>query len=401
MSDQRSDMRVMKSKSGKMPQYVIYIFLWLIFLIIPLITNNYSVRGGFIRICYDWLRMLPFALVFIANSVWLLPRLLFKGNTSLYIAVLLIVATAVASAFQAVGPVLLKNDPEILEQRILQDPQWGREEMRPGAPPVMPGNNPASPELFKPASGKRPIQGRGLPAPNQSLFQFINTLIISLLVAGFNTAIAVTNRWFTEEQARKEIEKEHMESELAFLQNQVSPHFFMNTLNNIHSLIEADQKLAQNAILKLSEMMRYLLYESGRGTTTLAREIAFLRSYIKLMQLRVDESVVVHFELPDNYNNVNLPPLLFISFIENAFKHGVSYRETSALSFKLVQNTDSLEFTAVNTISVYRNPETVVHHGGIGLENIKKRLNLLYGDKHQLIITKTNNEFTVRLIIPT
>ena len=77
-----------------------------------------------------------------------------------------------------------------------------------------------------------------MPAPNQSLFQFINTLFISLLIAGFNTAIAVTNRWFTEEQARKEIEKEHIQSELAFLQNQVSPHFFMNTLNNIHSLIE-------------------------------------------------------------------------------------------------------------------------------------------------------------------
>ena len=97
-----------------------------------------------------------------------------------------------------------------------------------------------------------------MPIPGQPLIQFINTLFISLLIAGFNTAIAVTNRWFTEEQARKDIEKEHMKSELAFLQNQVSPHFFMNTLNNIHSLIEADQKLAQNAVLKLSEMMRYL-----------------------------------------------------------------------------------------------------------------------------------------------
>jgi hypothetical protein len=390
-----------RGKSGKMPQYVIYIFLWLIFLIIPLITNNYSIKGGFIRICYDWLRMLPFAVIFVINSVWLLPRLLFKGRTSLYVAVLLVVATGVTSAFQALGPVLLKNDPKILEQRILQDPQWGREEMRPGAPPAVTGNNPASPELFKPGSEDRSGQGRRIPIPNQSLFQFLNTLIISLLVAGFNTAIAVTNRWFTEEQARKEIEKEHMESELAFLQNQVSPHFFMNTLNNIHSLIDADPILAQNAILKLSEMMRYLLYESGRGTTTLAREIEFLRSYVKLMQLRVDESVVVHFELPDNFINVSLPPLLFISFIENAFKHGVSYRETSALSFRLVQSTDSLEFTSVNTIPTFKNPEAVVHHGGIGLENIKKRLDLIYGERYQLIMSKKNNEFTVRLIIPT
>jgi sensor histidine kinase YesM len=148
-------------------------------------------------------------------------------------------------------------------------------------------------------------------------------------------------------------------------------------------------------------MMRYLLYESGRGTTTLKREIEFLRSYVNLMQLRVDESVKVDFELPDNYNNVNLPPLLFISFIENAFKHGVSYREPSALSFTLVQKADSIEFIAVNTVSAYKEITSVDSHGGIGLENIKKRLDLLYAGKHQLIIDKTEKEFKVRLIIPT
>ena len=137
----------------------------------------------------------------------------------------------------------------------------------------------------------------------------INTLVISFLIAGFNTAIAVTNRWFIEEQARKEVEKENIQSKLAFLQNQVNPHFLMNTLNNIHSLIEGDQKLAQNAVLKLSELMRYLLYESGRGTTTLRKEIEFLRSYLELMLLRVDKSINVNQELPEKFTNVNLPPL--------------------------------------------------------------------------------------------
>ena len=226
-------------------------------------------------------------------------------------------------------------------------------------------------------------------------------MIISILIAGFNTAIAVTNIWFNEEQARKEVEKEHMKSELAFLQNQISPHFFMNTLNNIHALIEADQKLAQNAVIKLSEMMRYLLYESGRGTTTLKREIEFLRSYVNLMQLRVDDSVKVSFDLPENFNNVNLPPLLFISFIENAFKHGVSYREPSALSFKLKQENNKLVFVSENSISSFRNSETKLLNGGIGLENIKKRLDLLYGDKHNLSIESTDQIFRVTLIIPT
>jgi len=394
-------MKAMKIKYRKMPEYVIYLFLWLLFLIIPLIINNYSVRGDFIKICYDWLRMLPFIIVFIINSFLLLPNLLFKGSTALYVAVLITLTIIVTSTFQIIGPGLYKNDPKLIEKRILQDPQWGREEMKPGAPPHLSGNATGSPELFKSPLEDINSKKRGLPVPNQSLFQFINTFFISLLIAGFNTGIAVTNRFFAEDQARKELEKEHMESELAFLQNQVSPHFFMNTLNNIHSLIEADQKLAQNAVLKLSEMMRYLLYESGRGKTTLAREIEFLRSYVNLMQLRVDDSVIVNFELPEKFNNVNLPPLLFISFIENAFKHGVSYREPSALTFKMIQNTDSIEFIAVNTISAYSNGDSLVNHGGFGLENIKKRLDLLYGDKHQLIINKTDHEFNVKLIIPT
>jgi sensor histidine kinase YesM len=192
-----------------------------------------------------------------------------------------------------------------------------------------------------------------------------------------------------------------MQSELAFLQNQVSPHFLMNTLNNIHSLIEGEQKLAQNAVVKLSEMMRYLLYESGKGTTTLAKEIEFLRSYVELMQLRVDNSIYIHLEVPEKFNNVNLPPLLFISFIENAFKHGVSYREPSSLSFELIQHSDSLEFLSVNTMFMNKNVDSSVHTGGFGLENIQKRLTMLYGERHNLVIDKSDNKFSVRLIIPT
>lgn len=391
----------MNIKSRKMPEYVIYIFLWLLFLIIPLITNNYNSKGDLLKICYDWLRMLPFVVVFIINSIWLLPRLLFKGHTNFYIIILVMSAILVSISFQILSPVLYKNDPKLLEQRILQDPQLGREEMRPGAPPALPGNAPVSPELFKSGSSAGNSDNRRMPVPGQPMFQFINTLFISLLIAGFNTAIAVTNRWFTEEQARKEIEREHMQSELAFLQNQVSPHFFMNTLNNIHSLIEADQKLAQNAVIKLSEMMRYLLYESGRGTTTLSKEIEFLRSYVNLMQLRVDDSVKVSFDLPDNFENVSLPPLLFISFIENAFKHGVSYREPSSLTFTMTQNPGSLEFKAENTVSSYSKSDSMAHHVGIGLENIKKRLNLLYSDNYQLTIDKSDKEYKVKLIIPT
>jgi len=390
----------MKINSRKIPEYVIYLFLWVIFLIIPLITNNYNIRGGFIKICYDWLRLIPFIIVFTINNFWLLGKYLFRGKTIIYAGSLLFVIIIVTTAFQFINPVLHKNDPRLMEEKILQDPQFGREEMNPAKTSPFSDNTPSSPELFKSGQEDLPAKTRRIPLADQSFYIFLNTLIISFLIAGFNTAIAVTNQWFTEEQTRKEMEKEHIESKLAFLQNQVNPHFLMNTLNNIHSLIEGDQKLAQNAILKLSEMMRYLLYESGRGTTTLKKEIEFLHSYLELMQLRVDKSISVNLILPEKFNNVNLPPLLFIPFIENAFKHGVSYREPSALSFKLVQNNDFLEFTSVNTISSFENNNTSGKHGGFGLENIQKRLDILYGNRHTLAIEKTENEFRVKLIIP-
>jgi hypothetical protein len=390
----------MKKPEKRMPESVMYFFIWLIFLIIPIITNNYSGQGSFRKVLYDWLSLIPFILVFLFNNFFLLSKVLFKGRRYLYVISLLTTAVIISMAFYYLNPIIHKNDPEVLENRILQDPQYGREEMKPGILPDMPSNTPAGPELFKPGD-HQPSRNRIGAATESSVFILINTIFISLLLAGFNTAIAVTNKWSAEEQARKEIEKEHVESKLAFLQNQVNPHFLMNTLNNIHSLIEVDQQLAQSAVIKLSAMMRYLLYESGRGTTTLQREIEFLKSYLELMQLRVDKSVSVTLDLPEKFENVNLPPLLFISFIENAFKHGVSYREPSSMKFSLVQNSDSLEFRAENTIPVFHSGKSENTQGGFGLENVRKRLDMLYGTRHRLLIEKSDREFRVNLIIPT
>jgi hypothetical protein len=372
-------------KTGRIPAPVIYSFLWLFFLAIPVITNNTGGDRWFARISYDWLRISPFLIVFLVNSMILLPRILFRGSTKAYLLILLLFIFGLTSLYQVAGPEIFRNDPEVIEQRLLRDPQYGREEMRPGMPPgVLPGRT----EIFKPSPG----------VSQNSAFQFINIFIISLLIAGFNTAIAMTNKWIVEEQARREVEKEHIRTELAFLQNQVSPHFFMNTLNNIHSLIEDNTELAQDSILKLSALMRYLLYESGRGTTTLKKESDFIRSYVNLMQLRYDKSVSIKLELPHEIPNVNLPPLLFVSFIENAFKHGISYREPASIYFSLKHNGSNLEFLSVNSMPSHQNSATV--HKGIGLENIRKRLNLLYKDDFLLDILNSENEFRVRLEIP-
>jgi len=390
----------MKITSRKIPEYLIYILLWLLFLVIPLITNDYNRDGGLVRIIFDWLRVLPFFIIFLINNFWLMRRFLFHGRSLTYVLSLLTAVVMVSVSFQYLNPVLHKNDPRTLEERIMKDPQFGREEMRLGAP--LPGteNPQVSPEVFNPGPGPSASGNQRMPVRAPSLFILINTIIISLLISGFNTAIAVTNRWFTEEQARKEIEKEHVESKLVFLQNQVNPHFLMNTLNNIHSLIEVDQLLAQNAVLKLSGMMRYMLYESGKGIITLQQEIDFLNSYLELMLLRVDKSIDVSLNLPQKINNVSLPPLLFITFIENAFKHGVSYREPSSISFSLVQGPGSLEFSSENTIPRYGNIDSKSKPGGFGLANLRKRLEMIYGDRFKLDIDKSETSFRARLVIP-
>lgn len=381
-------------QQGKIPAYVVYAFLWSFFLIIPVITNNYGEEGRLSRIYYDWLRIAPFFIIFLINSFFLLPRLLFRGFTKIYLFTLLLTVLSVSFVYQKAEPELYRNDPELIEQRKLRDPQYGRDEMSPDRSPA---NLPGSTEIFKSQTGN---EGMRSVTASRSAFQFINTFLISLLIAGFNTAIATTNKWIMEEQNRREVEKEHIKTELAFLQNQISPHFFMNTLNNIHALVQSNTELAKDSILKLSALMRYLLYESGRGTTTLRKEAEFLRSYINLMQLRVDKSVSITLDVSPDIADINIPPLLFISFIENAFKHGISYREPSSISFRLLQDKDKIEFISVNTIPVQSASVPSPGNGGIGISNIRKRLDLLYKERYHLEIKRIAKEFRVRLIIP-
>ena len=120
-----------------------------------------------------------------------------------------------------------------------------------------------------------------------------------------------------------------LNTELAFLKNQINPHFFFNTLNNIYSLVQINVGDGQKAILQLSKLMRYLLYDTDKGEQPLSREIEFMTTYIDLMKLRLSEKVSVTVVFPENFDNVLIPPLLFLPFIENAFKHGISYRKSS------------------------------------------------------------------------
>lgn len=204
-------------------------------------------------------------------------------------------------------------------------------------------------------------------------------------------------RWSKLEQEKTLLEKENVQNQLAFLRTQVSPHFFMNTLNNIHALIDVDTEEAKDSIIKLSKLMRHLLYESQGETTSLKKEIEFVKSYVNLMKLRFSEKVKINVEVPDLIPEKEIPPLLFTSVIENAFKHGISYSSASFINIKISTPEDKLLFEVTNSKTAQKAEES---DHGIGLENTQKRLELLYPANYNFRIIDNEDDFTVVISIP-
>lgn len=204
-------------------------------------------------------------------------------------------------------------------------------------------------------------------------------------------------QWRQMENTRRTMETEQLKSTLSHLQYQIQPHFFFNSLNNIYSLIEISPEKAKESVHGLSKLMRYLLYEAKVEQVVLADEIAFLNNYIQLMRLRLTGKVTVQTEFPTQIPNLRVAPLLFIPLVENAFKHGVSAHQPSFISIKMQVQNRQLLFTVTNT----NFPKTEQDKGGsgIGLENLKQRLELLYPGKYELIQKVENDVFLSELRI--
>ena len=243
-----------------------------------------------------------------------------------------------------------------------------------------------------------PLPGDSSEPPPFRQRHLFNYAFSSLFLVFFSVGLRVLERYSLTEKLQKELEKEKLNSELAFLKNQISPHFLFNTLNNIYALISINAEDSQNAVLKLSKLMRYLLYESEHGNTKLSNEIDFMNNYVDLMKLRMSEKISLSVLFPEKYTDRTIPPLLFIPFIENAFKHGISYREKSYIIINLKVNEDSLYFRCANSIVLLKE-ESDSSNSGIGLENVVKRLDLLFPHTHNLKINKSDTEFEVLLQI--
>src|ERR1700743_3713512 len=226
------------------------------------------------------------------------------------------------------------------------------------------------------------------------------TMTITALVLGISTSITTIQKWQKDKQWREELEKDKVTSELSFLKAQINPHFFFNTLNNIYALTQVDADVAGKAIHQLSRMMRYLLYDTQQGQTMLSQEIAFVKDYISLMQLRLTDVVKVNIDTPPNLYDVPLAPMIFLPFVENAFKHGVSATQQSHIDILVLQTGKVLDLTVTNSI-INDNSVSLDTNSGIGLVNTRRRLDLLYPGKYKLDIEElnANNEYIVHLTL--
>jgi two-component system, LytTR family, sensor kinase len=238
------------------------------------------------------------------------------------------------------------------------------------------------------------------PAYKPELFDrsFNTGVITSILTWLISSGIKVTTEWFRHQQLMKSIENEKLNTELNFLKSQVNPHFLFNSLNNIYSLENKRSPDTSTAILRLSDLVRYMLYETSPEFVSLEKEINYLKNYIELQRLSLSKEVKVDFVISGDYSFKKIEPMLLIPLVENVFKHGLSYLNNSGVFISINISGSELDLITKNSL-FESNSATDQKKTGIGLSNLRKRLNLLYPGKHSLIITKNEGLFITHLKI--
>lgn len=345
----------MRAKANKpiMGENLLYFLVWSMALLVPFLNSRMmSEEHIYLRnVLTVWSKLAPYILIFIVNNSILAPKLLLRRHYASY----LLISVAMLSA-------------------MFLGLEYYQEGLR------------SSPELV--AHGK---------ASFTDLAWYWNVLL-GLFMFGANCAIKMMFKSIQDDQKIMALERQSLRAEMDYLKYQINPHFFMNTLNNIHALIDIDSEAAKETVIELSKMMRYVLYDSENAETSLKNDIRFVENYISLMKIRYTEDVDVKLQIGDIPVGVKIPPLIFIVLVENAFKHGVSYDKPSYVDIRI-------GCEGGNAVCEVRNSRHIamgVHKpNGMGLENVRKRLDLLFGRNYELIIDDSNSEeYNVKLSIP-
>jgi two-component system, LytTR family, sensor histidine kinase AlgZ len=219
----------------------------------------------------------------------------------------------------------------------------------------------------------------------------------SLVIILFVGMLKFAEDWFELEAKKKEIENEKLISELRFLKAQINPHFLFNTLNNLYYLAFTNSPNTPEVIAKLSQMMRYMMYDTNNARVPLSKEIEYMENYISLEKLRLSAEIPIKFDVQGNTDTVSIAPLIFITFLENAFKHGVSNSAEEAWVNVSIQLHGKACVYTVENSKMSEMGKTVTEKSGIGLQNVKRRLDLSYPDNYELNVEETENRYAVEL----
>jgi two-component system, LytTR family, sensor kinase len=357
-------------KSSISVNLIVHFSIWLSFFFLPLIlmpkppelssqSFNYINHFIFVFIC---------ASLFYSNYFIFIPRFLLKKRIVEYIILIVLSIFAVL--------VLLYFFPT----------QNHRMDIIPDHPPF--------PEP-KPNLGD---SHGSFPRPLPRHFPFINpSTVVPFIIWILSSGIRMTSEWYKSERQNVIIEKEKLNTELAFLKSQVNPHFIFNVLNNICYLARIKSDATEEAIIKLSHLLRYNLYDFKHDKVSLDKEIQYLNDYIDIQKLRLYNNIKVNFIIKGNTDIAMIEPLLFIPFVENAFKHGISTTENGEINIILVVTSNILNFRVQNPVFHKLHQEET--EKGLGLNNVLRRLNILYPDKHEITLSNNGSEYIADLKI--
>lgn len=230
-------------------------------------------------------------------------------------------------------------------------------------------------------------------AANQNIYFLTN-----MTVVGASTVVKIISDWVKHQRERTELQTQTMQSELRFLKSQINPHFLFNTLNNLYALTLKKSDKAPEIVIKLSEMMRYMLYECNEKRVPLSKEVNYIQNYLDLEALRQGKEVEINFDVYGDVGNQTIAPLMFIPFLENSFKHGLNHH----ISRGYVDIRLDVETAAVRLRIENSKPDSVPlpehpRSGGIGLVNVRRRLNILYPEQYELKVENEPNSYAVDL----
>ena len=326
-----------------------YVLVWAIIFLVPFIYTYLKSEESIELhdLLTIWGKMIPYYIIFLLNNYILAPFLLLRQRYMWYIVALILIDVSVF------------------------------------------GNA----ELLSPENSIRQLSLNQL--------QLYWNMLLGIVIAGINSMIKLYYRAIVTTQRMAMLEKEAIESQMEYLKHQINPHFLMNTLNNIHAMIDFDTEMAKKSVVELSHLLRHVLYDSSEKYTTLDKEVEFIDSYIKLMRIRYIDEVNIEFDTPDIVlcRKIKLPPLLLIVLVENAFKHGISYDENSFVRIDIIAFDNELKCIVTNSRHKATNSNT--EHSGIGLSNITRRLEMLFGKRYMLTIDDSDQKrYSVELVIP-